>query len=190
MRNGAGNTGQAEDDSSTERTTDEVSELKEQIEDVRKELEKQTAAAKEYLDAARRIQAEFDNHKKRIQREREEFVKSANEKLIYELLPILDDFERALSASCSSEECETGICQIHDNLVSLLKSYGLEEISSKGKFDPQYHEALCTGEGDDGDILEVYQKGYFLGPRVLRHTKVKVGKQVGRGVSNDENNRN
>jgi len=171
-------------------STDEVSKLKQEIAEIRKELENQVTAAREYLDAAKKIQADFDNHKKRTQREREEFVKMSNERLIYELLPMLDDLERALSVSCSSEELKTGISQVHDNLVSLLKGYGLREIPSEGRFDPQYHEALSTGDGTDGDILEVYQKGYFLGPRVLRHSKVKVAKQSEEGESNVENNRN
>jgi len=170
--------------------TDEISKLKQEIAEIRKELENQVTLTKEYLDAAKRIQAEFDNHKKRTQREREEFVKISNERLIYELLPMLDDLERALSVSCSSEELRMGIGQVHSNLVSLLKGYGLREIPSEGKFDPQYHEALCTGDGDEGDILEVYQKGYFLGPRVLRHSKVKVAKQSEEGESNVKNNRN
>jgi molecular chaperone GrpE len=179
-----------EDGTRTEKTDEEISKLKQEVQEIRKELEKQIASAREYLDAARRIQAEFDNHRKRSQREREDFVKLANEKLICDLLPIVDDLERALSTSCGSDGFMTGIRQIHDNLITLLKSYGLEETPSVGKFDPQHHEALSTGEGDAGEILEVYQKGYFLGPRVLRHTKVKVGKTSGRGESNDENNWN
>lgn len=170
--------------------TDEVSRLKQEVAEIRKELDSQVSLAKEYLDAAKRIQAEFDNHKKRAQREREEFVKVSNERLINELLPILDDLERALGVSCSFGDLKTGIGQVHDNLVSLLKGYGLKEIPSEGKFDPQYHEALSTGNGDDGDILEVYQKGYFLGPRVLRHSRVKVAKKSDEGESNVENNRN
>jgi len=170
--------------------TDEISRLKRELAEIGKELDNQVSLAKEYLDAAKRIQAEFDNHKKRAQREREEFVKASNERLIYELLPVLDDLERALGVSCGFDDLKTGIGQVHGNLVSLLKGYGLKEIPSEGKFDPQYHEALSTGNGDDGDILEVYQKGYFLGPRVLRHSKVKVGKKSDEGESNVENNRN
>ncbi|MBM4389264.1 MAG: nucleotide exchange factor GrpE, partial [Deltaproteobacteria bacterium] len=80
-----------------------------------------------------------------------------------------------------------GLRSIHDNLLSLLKSYGLREIPSNGAFDPEYHEVLSTGEGEDGEIIEVYQKGYFLGPKVLRHSKVKVAKK--RGDDDVQNNR-
>ncbi|MDD1768126.1 MAG: nucleotide exchange factor GrpE [Methanomassiliicoccales archaeon] len=170
--------------------TDEVSKLKQEVAEIRKELDSQVSLAKEYLDAAKRIQAEFDNHKKRAQREREEFAKASSERLIYELLPILDDLERALGVSCGFGDLKVGIGQVHGNLVSLLRGYGLKEISSDGKFDPQYHEALSTGNGDDDDILEVYQKGYFLGSRVLRHSKVKVAKKSDEGENNVENNRN
>ncbi len=158
---------------------EEMDRLEKAVEEARKELDRQTLMAKEYLEAAKRIQADFDNHKKRIQREWEEYVKLANEKLVLDLLPTIDDFERALEADCSPEELRTGLRSIHDNLLSLLKSYGLREIPSNGMFDPEYHEVLSTGEGEDGEILEVYQKGYFLGPKVLRHSKVKVAKKRG-----------
>ncbi len=189
MNDAAGNNANTETESEAQ-GTDEVSRLKQEIAELRKDLASQSSLAKEYLDAAKRIQAEFENHKKRTQREREEFVKISNERLIYELLPILDDLERALGVSCSFDDLKAGISQVHENLVALLKSYGLKEIPTEGKFDPQHHEALSTGNGDDGEILEVYQKGYFLGPRVLRHSKVKVAKKSDEGESNVENNRN
>lgn len=138
-------------------------------------LEAETVRSKEFLDTARRIQAEFDNYKKRSARDVEEKVKAANDKLIYELLTVLDDLDRATGPNISEDMLRSGIDQVRGNLQSLLRAYGLREIPSE-RFDPQYHEAFGTGEGEEGSILEVYQKGYCLGPRVIRHTKVKVGK--------------
>lgn len=153
----------------------QMEQLQEHAADLRDALDKQTAQAREYLDAARRITAEFDNYRKRAAKDREEIIRSSNDKLITELLTIYDDLERALASNASKDEFRKGVNQIQLNLEALLKSYGLKEIPANDKFDPSYHEALSVGEGEDGKILEVYQKGYCLGPRVLRHSKVKVG---------------
>ena len=153
----------------------QVEQLTQQVEDLRDALDKQMAQTREYLDAARRITAEFDNYRKRAAKDREEVIKSSNDKLIGELLTVYDDLERALASNASADEFRNGVNQIHLNLGGLLKSYGLREIPANDKFDPALHEALSVGEGEDGKILEVYQKGYCLGPRVLRHSKVKVG---------------
>jgi molecular chaperone GrpE len=152
-----------------------MEQLQQQASDLQDALDKQTAQTREYLDAARRITAEFDNYRKRAAKDREEIIKSSNDKLIAELLTVYDDLERALVSNASAEEFRKGVNQIHLNLGALLKSYGLREIPANDKFDPSLHEALSIGEGEEGKILEVYQKGYCLGPRVLRHSKVKVG---------------
>jgi molecular chaperone GrpE len=157
----------------------EVAVLKEQLEAAKKEVEKQAALSRDHMDTAKRVQAEFENYKRRTQREREDMVKCANDRLLADMLTVVDDFERALASKCSPEELRAGITKIHDNLSSLLEDYGLREIPSDGKFDPQYHEAFAVGEGEEGMILEVYQKGYFLGPKVLRYSKVKVAKKEG-----------
>ena len=149
--------------------------LNEQAADLREALDKQMLQTREYLDAARRITAEFDNYRKRAAKDRDEIIKSSNDKLIVELLTIYDDMERALASNASADEFRKGVKQIQLNLGALLKTYGLKEIPANDKFDPSLHEALSIGEGEEGKILEVYQKGYCLGPRVLRHSKVKVG---------------
>jgi molecular chaperone GrpE len=158
---------------------EEVASLRGQLDVERKEREKQAALAAGFLDTARRVQAEFENYKKRNQRDREELVKCANHKLLAELLVVFDDFERALASQCSEDELRAGVSKIHDNLAALLREYGLKEIPSDGTFDPTVHEAFAVGEGEDGKILEVYQKGYYLGDKVLRCSKVKVGKSTG-----------
>jgi molecular chaperone GrpE len=126
-----------------------------------------------------RLAADFDNYKKRAAREREEYVTLANERLLKELLPILDDLERALNAAEQHEEAqlEEGVRLVHRSLGSLLARNGVEEIATDGKFDPHVHEALLAQPAEDrqqGDVLDVIQKGYRLGDRVVRPARVIV----------------
>ncbi|TFG57025.1 MAG: nucleotide exchange factor GrpE [Methanomassiliicoccus sp.] len=154
----------------------------EEKERLQAEVGEAKALAERNLDLAKRIQAEFDNYMKRTQREKDERVKAANDKLLYDLLGFLDDFERALASKGTPEEFRCGVESVYINLRSLLQSKGLIETSCE-TFDPGKHEALCVGEGEEGKVLEVYQKGYYLGPRVIRYAKVKVGKCSDRGES-------
>jgi molecular chaperone GrpE len=158
---------------------EQVISLSEQLQSERAEKDRQVALAAEYLDTAKRVQADFENFKRRTKREREELVKSANHQLLGELLMVFDDLERALTAKCSDQEMRDGVKKIRDNMAALLREFGLTEIPSDGMFDPSVHEAFAVGEGEDGRILEVYQTGYFLGDKVLRCAKVKVGKSTG-----------
>lgn len=183
-------TEETKDHGEVQRLLSENESLRKQIEELKKELDKQTNLAKEYLDLAKRIQADFDNHKKRVVKEKEEIIRCANENLICDLLPTIDDLERALSANCQPEELRVGLNHIYNNLMSLLHSYGLKEIPSDGKFDPEYHEAIAIEDGEDGKILGVYQKGYLLGSRVIRHSKVKVAKEKSGGDDNAKDHRN
>jgi len=130
-------------------------------------------------DRLLRLAADFDNYKKRAAREREEYVVLANERLLKELLPILDDLERALNAAEQHEEAqlEEGVRLVHRSLASLLARNGVEEIATDGKFDPHVHEALLAQPAEDreqGDVLDVIQKGYRLGDRVVRPARVIV----------------
>jgi molecular chaperone GrpE len=130
-------------------------------------------------DRLLRLAADFDNYKKRAAREREEYVTLANERLLKELLPILDDLERALNAAEQHEEAqlEEGVRLVHRSLASLLARNGVEEIATDGKFDPHVHEALLAQPAEDreqGDVLDVIQKGYRLGDRVVRPARVIV----------------
>ena len=150
--------------------------LKAQLESVNEELSRQAALAKDYLDTARRVQAEFENYKKRAAKEREQIISCANERLLCDLIIIYDDLQRALEAECEADELRDGVSRIHTNMAALLEENGVREIPVDGKFDPSCQEALATGEGENGRILEVYQKGYFLGNKVLRTSKVKVAR--------------
>jgi molecular chaperone GrpE len=130
-------------------------------------------------DRLLRLAADFDNYKKRAAREREEYVTRANERLLKELLPILDDLERALKSAEEHEEAqlEEGVRLVHRSLASLLQRNGVEEIATEGKFDPHVHEALLAQPAEDhehGDVLDVIQKGYKLGDLVVRPARVII----------------
>jgi len=130
-------------------------------------------------DRLLRLAADFENYKKRAARERAEYVARANERLLKELLPILDDLERALNSAEEHEEAqlEEGVRLVHRSLASLLQRNGVEEISTEGKFDPHVHEALLAQPAEDrehGDVLDVIQKGYKLGDLVVRPARVII----------------
>ena len=150
------------------------------------QLEEAKAQADKYLDMARRLQADFDNFRKRTQRENEEFRQRENEEfrkyacssIVGDLLTVVDDLDRALEHAGDETEFVKGIRGVRANLMKVLESNGLKEIPSEGKFDPEFHEALCTVDGDeDGLVAEVFQKGYTLNGKVLRYAKVKVTKK-------------
>lgn len=135
----------------------------------------------EYLNDLKRVAAEFDNFRKRAARDQENLVARAHERLIKELLPVLDDLERALVAASEHEEAklEEGVRLVERELRQALAREGLLEIETDGTFDPHVHEALLSQPADkeEGTILEVIQKGYLLGDRVLRPARVVVAAQ-------------
>ncbi len=127
---------------------------------------------KEYIETLQRLQAEFDNFRKRTEKEKFEIIKTAESDLITELLDVLDDFE--LSLKYTKDE---GVKMIYSELYSLLEKRGLKPIDAKCKFNPRYHEALIKEVGEsDGVILEELQKGYTLNDKVIRTAKVKISK--------------
>ena len=130
-------------------------------------------------DSYLRLAADFDNYRKRVAREQVEWTSRANERLLNELLPVLDDLERALEAAAEHEEAklEEGVRLVHRSLLGLVERHGLSEIEAEGAFDPHVHEALLAqpGEGaEEGAVLQVLQKGYRLGDKVLRPARVIV----------------
>lgn len=129
-------------------------------------------------DQLKRVAADFDNYRKRAARERAELTTLANERLVKELLPILDDLERALVAAAEHEEAklEEGVRLVFRSLAQLLHREGLKEIDTEGRFDPHVHEALLSqpSEQEEGSVIDVVQKGYRLGERVLRPARVVV----------------
>ncbi|MHB8469744.1 MAG: nucleotide exchange factor GrpE, partial [Gaiellaceae bacterium] len=130
------------------------------------------------VDNWKRAAADLENVKKRAARERQEYVTLANERLVTELLPILDDLERALVAAGEheGEQLEEGVRLVHRSLAALLEKQGVKEIDTAGRFDPHVHEALLAqpSEAETGSVLDVIQKGYTLGDRVVRPARVIV----------------
>ena len=142
------------------------------------ELDSVTRERDSYLDALQRLKAEFDNFRKRAQRDQADLVARASERLVKQLLPVVDDLERALEAASAHEEAqlEEGVRLVHRALASLLERNGVKEIDTTGKFDPHVHEALLSqpSEAEEGSVLDVVQKGYAIGDRVVRPARVIV----------------
>jgi molecular chaperone GrpE len=142
------------------------------------ELASVTKERDEYLDALQRLKAEFDNYRKRVARDQQELAARAHERLVKELVPILDDLERALEAVSQHEEAklEEGVRLVHRSLGDLLAREGLTEVETTGRFDPHTQEALLSQPSDEeeGSVIQVLQKGYSLGDRVLRPARVVI----------------
>lgn len=139
---------------------------------------------KEYLDQLQRLQAEFENYQKRIEKEKIEFIKYAKEDIILKLLNIEDNFERAIQSinkTENKEEIKKGIQLIQQELKQILKEEGVKEISTNEEFNPEVHEALSKepSKEKENTIIEVFQKGYILKDKIIRPAKVKLsgGKQ-------------
>jgi len=149
-------------------------------------LKEDALKAKDSADKVLRLQADFENTRKRLEREKQDFVKFANEGIILELLNVLDDLERSVSLAETHKEDLTvflkGVEMILAHLYEMLKEYGLKPIEAQGKiFDPHYHEALLQVENKDlpeHTVVEELQKGYLLNERVIRTAKVKVSKKL------------
>jgi molecular chaperone GrpE len=148
-------------------------------------LKEEADKAKEYLDKMLRLQADFENTRKRLEREKQDFVKFANEGIILELLNILDDLERTLDLAQHKHQDLAaflkGVEMILTHLYEMLKGYGVKPIEAEGKlFDPHFHEALMQVENKElpeHTIVEELQKGYSMNDRVIRTAKVKVSKK-------------
>ncbi len=146
-------------------------------------LEDQVAREREraesYYASWQRAAADYQNFKRRVEQERSEFTQIANASLIFNLLPIVDDLERALDnvdAHLAGLTWLDGVRLIHRKFEALLEMNGVAEIPADGqKFDPNVHEAVMYAEGEAGKVLNVAQKGYTLGGRVLRPAMVVVG---------------
>lgn len=125
-----------------------------------------------------RLLADFQNYKKRVEKEKSDIYTFANEKLVKELLTILDNFERALESECQDEKYKDGMANIFKLFWDILNQNGLEEIESLGiEFDPNLHAAVAVEDSDEyesGKVCFVLQKGYKLNGKVIRAAMVKV----------------
>ena len=167
---------------SSEEAVEQAEEQAEQIQDLYAQIDALKAENSELKNQYLRKQADFENFRKRMQREKQESIKYANSNLLQDLVTIIDDFERAIRSSEESRDFESfhsGIKMIEHQFVNMLeRKYGLTRMESEGKeFDPQQHEAINMEESPEVEVqtvVEDYQKGYMLNDRVLRHAKVKV----------------
>lgn len=148
-------------------------------------LKEDEKKANEYWEKMLRMQADLENNRKRMEKDKQDFIKFANEGIIVELLNILDDLERAVSLAESKQEdlpvFLKGVEMILAHLYDMLKEYGVKAIEAEGKiFDPNFHEALMQIEDNarpEHTVVEELQKGYLMNDRVIRTSKVKVSKK-------------
>ena len=146
------------------------------------ELTPEQKALQEANDKYMRLFAEFDNYRKRTAKEKTESYQDAVAKTVLELLPVVDNFERAMAVASADEAFKNGIEKIYQQLCETLKKLGVAEIPSMGEsFDPKVHNAIRQIEDEsfgENIVCEVYQKGYRLGDRIIRHAMVSVANCV------------
>ncbi len=161
---------------------DEQEQAAEEVKKLKEALEAKTKEADEYLNLAKRIQAEFDNFRKRTQKEKEDLVKYGNEQLILAMLPVLDNLERAAAVEVNdaNRAIIDGVNMVINQFKKVLSDFNVKEIQAEGKpFDPYKHHAVMQVEDsgcEPNTVVEVLQKGYELNDRVIRPSLVKVAK--------------
>jgi len=163
------------------------------LDEISKLFEEKTKELEELKDRYLRVCAEYDNYRKRTTREIKEIREVATEHLIKDLLPVLDNFERALQHVPDPEDAfASGIRMVFSQLKDTLMARGLLPIEAMGQpFDPNVHEALAQIESEqpEGTVVQEYQKGYLLGKRILRPAKVVVSKLPEQTAQNNEENK-
>jgi molecular chaperone GrpE len=162
--------------SETEPETVEI----EDMESLKQALAGEREKAEEYLANWQRSQADFINYKRRNEQERQDLSRFANANLILSLLPVLDDLDRALSSTPSARSAKhnwvEGVRLVDRKFRTTLEAQGLTPIKALGEpFDPNFHEALRQDKGEEGIVIEEFQKGYMMHDRLLRPAKVVVG---------------
>jgi molecular chaperone GrpE len=166
-----------------EETVEETAEEPAAEQEPSKEMEELKDKLAEANDRYLRLAAEFDNYRRRTAKERMDLIDLANEKLVKDLLPVIDDFERALAAMKDSDDAASakeGTELIYNKMVAFLKKNGVNEIDALGKeFDTDFHEAVAQFPVDDkkkkDKVIDVTQKGYTMGEKVIRYAKVVIG---------------
>ncbi len=166
---------------------------KEIIEELKSALQKAQEEAKENYERLLRVSADFENYKKRVAREKSELIRYGNEELIKELLPVIDNLERALehaSGDVGKEGVIEGVEMTLTQFLQILQRFGVSPICAVGeRFDPTRHEAVmeqATGDCDPGHVVSELQKGYLLNDRLLRPAKVVVAKPQGEAEKGKE----
>ncbi|TDX51075.1 nucleotide exchange factor GrpE [Orenia marismortui] len=170
-----------QDSDSSELTNEDLSETDEQFSELEAELAKEKEEKEKYIDRLQRLQAEFSNYRKRVTKEKEMLATQAKKDFILELLPVIDNFERALESSETSEDTASlleGVEMIYRQIKNLLTKNGVEEIVTVGEeFDPNFHNAVmkeASEEYESGIIIEELQKGYSFNNIAIRPAMVKV----------------
>ncbi len=158
----------------------ETQELQNQLEELRSRAEGLQKEKDDIFAKLQRVAADYDNYQKRSARQIAETIAYEKEKIIKSLLPVLDDFERALAPSENAESVAEGVKIVYEHLKGILRSQGVEPIESHSeRFDPTHHEAITQRSEagkEDGVVLEELQKGYKLNGRVIRASRVIVNK--------------
>ena len=175
---------------------DVVEEEIEQVDDteaLQRALAEEQEKAENYLASWQRCQADLANYKRRVEQDRAEVVDFANSALICNILPVMDDFERALASvpdELENSSWTEGIRLIYDKLKAILEAQGLTCIEARGEpFDPRLHEAIMQQEGKEGLVVEETQKGYKFRDRVVRPSLVVVGHGETRGRAKQTNHK-
>lgn len=156
---------------------------KERVQELEAEIEQLKTEKAELNDRFLRLFSEFDNYKKRVSKEKLDLIATASEKVIVSLLPIIDDFERAIAANEKVEDItaiKEGFNLIYNKLIQMMKRFDVEEIQAKGEeFNTDFHEAVThfptQNEEEKGKVIDVTEKGYKLKDKVIRYAKVVVG---------------
>lgn len=156
---------------------------KARVQELEKEIEQLKAEKAELNDRFLRLFSEFDNYKKRVSKEKLDLIATASEKVLVSLLPVIDDFERAIAANEKADNIDSikeGFNLIYNKLVQMMKRFDVEEIQAKGEeFNTDFHEAVthfpAQKEEDKGKVIDVTEKGYKLKDKVIRFAKVVVG---------------
>lgn len=156
---------------------------KAKVQELEKEIEQLKAEKAELNDRFLRLFSEFDNYKKRVSKEKLDLISTASEKVLVSLLPVIDDFERAIAANEKADNINSikeGFNLIYNKLVQMMKRFDVEEIQAKGEeFNTDFHEAVthfpAQNEEDKGKVIDVTEKGYKLKDKVIRYAKVVVG---------------
>ena len=175
----------AENENQTEEIKEEVTneEIKETKNEVKEneeksELQKKQIELDELDDRYKRVFAEFENYKKRTQKERESLYNSVLGDIITNMLPLLDNLQMAVKAECKDEGYKQGVELVEKQFKEFLNKNKVEEIAAVGEiFDPSVHEAVGSAQDDtkqSGEIVQEYRKGYKLGSKILRHSMVVV----------------
>lgn len=153
------------------------------VQELEAEIERMKAEKAELNDRFLRLFSEFDNYKKRVSKEKLDLIATASEKVLVSLLPIIDDFERAIAANEKADNIDSikeGFNLIYNKLLQMMKRFDVEEIHAKGEeFNTDFHEAVthfpAQKEEDKGKVIDVTEKGYKLKDKVIRYAKVVVG---------------